>query len=136
MKIKKTAENGKAPKDTQTVDTPLYEIIMQDECNDLYQLGFYQSLDDAIEDINDFIGAYDDDGAVHLKKGDLAEYASIFGTCFDREVEWENEEDCPGTVMVRGFALSAKSVKEEAARVLAAANAAVEEEKEIRTEKI
>ena len=101
-------------------DAPMYQIVMQDEYDNLYLLGFYESLDDSIEDINGFIGAYDDDGAIPLEKGDLAEYASTFGTCFDREIEWENEEDCPGTIMVRGFILSAKSVGEEANRILAA----------------
>ena len=87
--------------------------------------------DDALEDINGFIGAYEDDGAVPLKKGDLAEYASTFGSCFDREIEWKHEEDCPGTIVIRGFILSAKSVGEEADRILAAAKAAKEgEEKE------
>ena len=100
-------------------DAPMYQIVMQDEYDNLYLLGFYESLDDSIEDINGFIGAYDDDGAIPLKKGDLAEYASTFGTCFDREIEWENEEDCPGTIMVRGFILSAKSVGEEADKILA-----------------
>lgn len=126
MKNKKNKE--KATKAAQEVDAPLYEIVMQDEYDNLYLLGFYQSLDDAIEDINGFIGAYDDDGAIPFKKGDLAEYASTFGTCFDREIEWENEGDCPGTLMVRGFAFSARSVKEEAARILAEANAAKEGE--------
>ena len=111
-------------------DAPLYEVVMQDEYNNLYLLGFYESLDDAIEDINDFIGAYDDDGAIPLEKGDLAEYASTFGTCFDREIEWENEEDCPGTIMVRGFILSAKSVGEEANRILAARAKAAKAEEE------
>lgn len=116
MEIRKTAkkENG-----TRVADAPMYEVIMQDECDNLYLLGFYESLDDAIEDINGFIGAYDDDGAIPLEKGDLAEYASTFGTCFDREIEWENEEDCPGTIMVRGFVLSAKNAKEEAEKTLA-----------------
>lgn len=131
MKIKETAEKEKATKTAQMVDAPLYEIVMQDEYDNLYLLGFYQSLDDAIEDINGFIGAYDD-GAIPFKKGDLAEYASTFGTCFDREIEWENEEDCPGIIMVRGFILSAKSVGEEANGIIAArAKAAKEgEEKE------
>lgn len=113
-------------------DAPMYEVMMQDEYDNLYLLGFYQSLDDAIEDINGFIGAYDGDGAVPLEKGDLAEYASTFGTCFDREIEWENEEDCPGTIMIRGFILSAKSVGEKANGIIAArANAAkAKEEKE------
>lgn len=127
MKINETAEKESA---ANTEDAPLYEVMMQDEYDNLYLLGFYESLDDALGDINGFIGAYDDDGAIPLEKGDLAEYASTFGTCFDREIEWENEEDCPGTIMVRGFILSAKSVGEEADRILAAHAKAAEEEEE------
>ena len=127
MKINETAEKENA---ANTEDAPLYEVMMQDEYDNLYLLGFYESLDDALEDINGFIGAYDDDGAIPLEKGDLAEYASTFGTCFDREIEWENEEDCPGTIMVRGFILSAKSVGEEANRILAARAKAAKEEEE------
>ena len=127
MKIRKTAEKKNA---AQTEDAPLYEVMMQDEYDNLYLLGFYESLDDSIEDINGFIGAYVDDGAIPLEKGDLAEYASTFGTCFDREIEWENEEDCPGTIMVRGFILSAKSVGEEADRILATHARAAKEEEE------
>ena len=103
---------------------------MQDEYDNLYLLGFYESLDDAIEDINDFISAYYEDGAIPLKKGDLAEYASTFGSCFDREIEWKNEDDCPGSIMIRGFILSAKIVGEEANRVLAAHAKAAEAEEE------
>lgn len=123
MEIRKTTEKEKA---TQIDDIPLYEIIVQDEYDNLYLLGFYESLDESIEDINGFLGAYDDEGAVPLKKGDLAEYASTFGSCFDREVEWENEDDCPGTIMIRGFILSAKSVGEEADRILSARAKAAE----------
>ena len=127
MKIKEIAEKENAAK---TVDAPLYEIVMQDEYDNLYLLGFYESLDDAIEDINDFISAYYEDGAIPLKKGDLAEYASTFGSCFDREIEWKNEDDCPGSIMIRGFILSAKIVGEEANRVLAShAKAAKAKEK-------
>lgn len=127
MKIRKTAKKGNVAK---TVDAPLYEIVMQDEYDNLYLLGFYESLDDAIEDINGFIEAYEEDGAIPLKKGDLAEYASTFGSCFDREIEWKNEDDCPGSIMIRGFILSAKIVGEEANRVLAshAKSAKAEEE--------
>lgn len=127
MKIKEIAEKENA---AQTVDAPLYEIVMQDEYDNLYLLGFYESLDDAIEDINGFISVYDEDGAIPLKKGDLAEYASTFGTCFDREVEWKNEDDCPGSIMIRGFILSAKIVGEEANRILASHAKAAEEEEE------
>ena len=127
MKINVTAEKENA---ANTEDAPLYEVMMQDEYDNLYLLGFYESLDDAIEDINDFIGAYDDDGAIPLAKGDLAEYASTFGACFDREVEWKNEDDCPGSIMIRGFILSAKIVGEEAHRILAAHAKAAEAEEE------
>lgn len=127
MKIKKTVKKENA---AQIVDAPLYEIVIQDEYNDFYLLGFYESLDDAIEDINGFISVYDEDGAIPLKKGDLAEYASTFGACFDREIEWKNEDDCPGSVMIRGFILSAKIVGEEANRVLAAHAKAAKAEEE------
>lgn len=116
MEIRKTTKKENGARDA---DAPMYEVIMQDEYGNLYLLGFYGSLDDSIDDINGFLGAYEDDGAIPLEKGDLAEYASTFGTCFDREIEWENEEDCPGTIMVRGFVLSAKNAKEEAEKTLA-----------------
>ena len=121
MKIKKTAEKKKV---AQVEDAPLYEVIMQDECGNLCLLGFYGSLDDSIGDINEFLSMYKDDGVVPLKKGDLTEYLSTFGSCFDRPVEWEREYDCPGDVRVRGFALSAKDAKEEAEKALAHARAA------------
>lgn len=127
MKINETAEKENA---ADTEDVPLYEVMMQDEYDNLYLLGFYGSLGDAIEDINDFISVYDEDGAIPLKKEDLAEYASTFGTCFDREIEWKNEDDCPGSVMIRGFILSAKIVGEEANRILAAHAKAAEAEEE------
>ena len=127
MKIKKTVKKENA---AQIVDAPLYEIVIQDEYNDFYLLGFYESLDDAIEDINGFISVYDEDGAIPLKKGDLSEYASTFGACFDREIEWKNEDDCPGSVMIRGFILSAKIVGEEANRILASHAKAAEAEEE------
>ena len=115
---------GKGKKAEGAADAPLYEVMMQDEYDNLYLLGFYRSLDDAVGDVNGFLAAYEDDGAVPLEKGDLAEYASTFGTCFDREVEWRDEGDCPGTVMVRGFILSAKAVAEGAGEALGAAEGA------------
>lgn len=127
MKIK---ENVKKENTAQTEDAPLYEVMMQDEYDNLYLLGFYESLDDAIDDINDFISAYYEDGAIPIKNGDLAEYASTFGACFDREIEWKNEDDCPGSIMIRGFILSAKIVSEEANRILAAHAKAAEAEEE------
>ena len=115
MEIRQTAKK----KTAQAEDAPLYEVIMQDEYDNLYLLGFYGSLDDSIDDINGFLSAYEDDGVIPFKKGDLVEYASTFSTCFDRPVEWESEDGCPGDIMVRGFVLSAKNAEEEAEKALA-----------------
>nr|DAR19805.1 MAG TPA: hypothetical protein [Bacteriophage sp.] len=127
MEIRETTEKEKA---TQIDDVPLYEVVMQDEYDNLYLLGFYGSLDDSIDDINTFIGAYDDERAIPFKKGDLALHESTLGACFDRQVEWEDENDCPGDVWVRGFALSAKSVKEKAAEILAAHSRAAKDKED------
>lgn len=94
-----------------------YQVMMQDEYDNLYLLGLYASLDDAIPDVNGFIEGYD--GAKPLAPGDLAEYASTFGSCFDREVEWEDEDECPGCIMVRGFALDAADLAKRAGEIAA-----------------
>lgn len=94
-----------------------YQVMMQDEYDNLYLLGLYASLDDAIPDVNGFIEGYD--GAKPFGPGDLAEYAGTFGPCFDREVEWDDEDECPGCVMVRGFALDAAELAGEAKKIAA-----------------
>ena len=77
---------------------------MQDEWNNLYYLGEYNALDDAIPDINDFLSVYN----VKLEKGELVEYASTFNSCFDLDISgmerYEDREDIFG-IMVRGFVL-------------------------------
>lgn len=120
MEIRKNA--GKAKKDAQGAEKPqdasLYEVIMQDEYDNLYLLGLYASLEEALPDINGWLEPYTEDGAVPFEPGDLEEYASTFGSCFDREVEWKDEDACPGCIMVRGFNLSARAVADDAARIL------------------
>ena len=70
-----------------------YQVIIQDEYNNLYHIGFYDILDDAIPDINDFLETYD----ISIKE--LKEYPSTFGMCFDTELE----VDEANTIMIRGF---------------------------------
>lgn len=106
---KKTEEKQAAP--------TAYQVMMQDEYDNLYLLGLYASLDDAVPDVNGFIEGYD--GAKPFAPGDLSEYASTFGSCFDREVEWEDEDECPGCVMVRGFALDAAELAKRAGEIAA-----------------
>ena len=103
-------------------DAAAYQVIMQDEYDNLYLLGLYASLEDARKDVNEWLAAYEGDGVKYLEEGELSEYASTFGSCFDREVEWKDEDGGLGCVMIRGFALSAKSLKEDAEKILRAAN--------------
>ena len=82
-----------------------YLVIFQDEWNNLYYMGEYSSLNDAIPDLNDQLAIYDD---VKLEPGDLREYPGTFGTCFDLDISnierYENRDDLFG-LMVRGFVL-------------------------------
>lgn len=73
-----------------------YEVIIQDEWNNLYQMGFYNALEDAIPDVNDFLKSY------NVQIDELKEYPSTFGMCFDREVETPDEN----IIMIRGFILN------------------------------
>ena len=85
----------------------LYEVIMQDEWDNLTLLGFYKNLDDSIDDINSFLTTY----GVEIKKGDVHEYAGTLESVFDTNIGdlLENEELCG--VMVRGFILDEEDLK-------------------------
>lgn len=72
-----------------------YLVFIQDEWNNLYWIGEFKKLEDALPDINEWLEGYD------VSINELKEYVSTFGMCFDREVETPNEE----IVMVRGFIL-------------------------------
>lgn len=80
-----------------------YEVIIQDEWNNLYQIGFYNTLMEALPDVNDFLKTYD------VKLDEIKEYPSTFGMCFDTEIETKDEN----TVMVRGFILDWENVIDE-----------------------
>lgn len=77
-----------------------YLVIFQDEYNNLYYVGEYKNLDASIDDLNMYLDAYN----VKLKKGDLREYPSTFGTAFDLSLSdmFEEKSELMG-VMVRGF---------------------------------
>ncbi len=72
-----------------------YIVFMQDEWNNLYLMGFYDKLKDAIPDINDWLKLY------NVEIDELEEYPSTLGYAFDKEIETEEGE----FVMVRGFIL-------------------------------
>lgn len=79
-----------------------YEVIIQDEWNNLYRLGEYNELKDSIDDINGFLEVYN----VQIKAEDLKEYAGTFGGVFDLDIGmmYEDRDDLLG-IMVRGFIL-------------------------------
>ncbi len=72
----------------------IYQVIMQDEYNNLFCLGFYKNLTDAIPDINEWLSTYD------VQIDELSTYPSTFDICFDRDIDLE---DC--TVYIRGFVM-------------------------------
>ena len=85
----------------------LYQIIFQDEYNNLYEIGWYGDLNTAIPDVNQFLKGYN----VQLKEGAIEEYAGTFGSCFDLNLcdLFEDLEEC---VMIRGFVKTIEDLEE------------------------
>lgn len=80
----------------------LYQVIFQDEYNNLYMLGFYKDLRDSIQDINKELDSYD----IVIEEEDLKLYPSTFSECFDLSIRnidrYEDNDDIPD-IYVRGF---------------------------------
>ena len=79
----------------------LFQIIIQDEWNNLYEIGFYSHLETALPDINQFLKIY----GVEIKPGMLQVLAGTMGPVFDTNLEDlfpEKEEDLAG-ISIRGF---------------------------------
>ena len=88
----------------------LYQVVFEDEYLNLWEVGWYENLDDAIDDLNGFIW----EDVFKLQKGDLSVYPSTFGFAFDTCIydialnRHEEEElmDYQGWEMIRGFVRS------------------------------
>ena len=85
----------------------LYEVIFQDEWNNLSLVGWYKDLNDAVEDVNKYLDVYGDG---NYKIESLIEYPSTFGGAFDVELaqHFSNDEDETAydvfqSAMIRGF---------------------------------
>ena len=82
-----------------------YEVVFVDEYNNWYLVGFYDTLEEAEKDVNDYLLQYkDEETNKPLMFGDdtalgrLVEYPSTCGNCFDKII------DVPeGCIEVRGF---------------------------------
>lgn len=70
-----------------------YQVIIQDEYNNLYHIGFYDNLSDSVEEINSFLETY------NVSIDGLKVYPSTFNECFDTEIETPDGN----FIMVRGF---------------------------------
>ena len=70
-----------------------YQVIFQDEYNNLIEVGFYDKLEDSIEDVNGYLEPYEE------RIEELEEYVSTFGMAFDREIYTKQDV----SVMIRGF---------------------------------
>ncbi len=90
-----------------------YQIMFQDEYNNLYLVGFYNDLSEAERDVNEEIKnylldaeSYDNDDTLSMEcrfgsdtvLGELREYPGTFGMCIDKEIYVED-----GAIYVRGF---------------------------------
>ena len=76
-----------------------YIIFLQDIWNNLYWIGEYKSLSDAIPDINNELSGYG------VSIDELQEYPSTFNMCFDTEIMTGEDEDSGESIMIRGFIL-------------------------------
>lgn len=111
----------------------IYQIILVDEYENMYEQGYYPSLEgEAIIDINSFLSTYADEykditgKELKLVDGDVKEYVSTFNSCFDCSVldVLNNREDfddetldqlynCIGSIMIRGFVKDLEELKNE-----------------------
>ena len=72
----------------------LFQVIMQDEYNNLFHIGFYKQLEDATNEVNEWLSFYD----TKLDEP-LCVYPSSFNMAFDKEIETPEGD----FVFIRGF---------------------------------
>ena len=85
-----------------------YEVMFIDEYNNMYLIGFFNNLQDAVPELNNMLKGYEavdeETGEVFEPQlgdehiGDLTEYVSTYGTCFDKDICVQE-----GCVQIRGF---------------------------------
>jgi hypothetical protein len=72
-----------------------YQVFIQDEWNNNTLIGFYDNLEDAIPEINEYLK-----DCYNVQIDELKEYASTFNMCFDKDVEIDDGDN---SIMIRGF---------------------------------
>ena len=91
----------------------VYQVFIVDEYNNNWNLGFFPNLNIATDAINEFLKGYD----VQIKYGDVQEYPSTFGSCFDVYLndilDEEEERDELYGIMIRGFVFGKEELLKE-----------------------
>lgn len=72
-----------------------YIVFIQDEWNNLYWIGEFKELSDAVPEVNTWLESY------NTSIDTLEEYVSTYGPAIDREIEVDDDT----FLMVRGFVL-------------------------------
>lgn len=81
-----------------------YQVIIQDEWNNLYHIGFYDKLENSLKDINSFLfDCYD------VTITELVEYPLKWSTCFDKEIKI----DPSTTIYIKGFIFNKEILRKE-----------------------
>ena len=101
--------------------TKRYQVIYIDEWNNMYEIGWFDTLREAEPIINNYIKDYilndgENDGknaefGEDKPLGELKEYPSTYGFCFDKEIYTES-----GCLQVRGFVRENKTSSKENSR--------------------
>lgn len=104
----------------------IYEVWVTDIWNNNWFCGFYNNLDDCVEDVNNHIM----NEKYHLEKGDIKEYSSTLDVCFDASVgdivssridlTDEDYDECDDdlSLMIRGFVFDSDYLKDEIDKLL------------------
>ena len=93
----------------------LYQVIVQDEWNNLTELGYYKDLRDAVPEVNSFLEVY----GVQITEDDLVEYPSTFSMVFDLNLgDLFPDNDEVYAISIRGFIYDGEALLDEISKLV------------------
>ena len=78
-----------------------YQFILQDEYNNLFEIGYFKDLESAVPEINASLDVYHT--SVTLEQLQAAERNSPFGGGLDVELYEDNDSEVGSLIMIRCF---------------------------------